>query len=554
MDRSIETARIVVLKSSTGITAGHVGVRFLSSICLTCLSAIFFFLSETVVAQQNVIRVIFEGDESKSSVIGKFELSGVSYGSLNDFSELLSLNTYANLDTRKFEIKLPGYRMRVAAGNPFVVVTDLDTEKQSIIQMSANVLLAAEMFFVPVEEFLEPFNLLYEGNIIYDRSTETMRVAERVGSNSYDINDLTIEQRRNGYLIRIKATRPFNEYEAWLRQDNWLYVTIANARADTAKLNSAKPTGIVQKILVIQNPTAVQLTFKLNRRAESAQILPDPSSNDLLLTVHTPTDSLIFLRKQQQLQQTLEDQRNRWKLDVIVIDPGHGGKDPGTVGVTRAKEKDITLGIALKLGEMIERNLKGVKVVYTRKRDKFVELYRRGKIANEAGGKLFISIHCNAMPRKPHPLKGFEIYLLRPGRTQDAIAIAERENAVVRLEEGYEKRYQELTEESFILLTMAQSAYARYSEQFAALLQQQMEKRLELQNLGVKQAGFYVLVGASMPNVLVETGYLSNRSEEKFLKSSSGQRKVARGIFHAIKKYKESYEEFLDEGTQGTSP
>lgn len=554
MDRSIERARTVVLKSSTELTAGHVRGRFLSSICLTCLSAIFFFLSETVVAQQNVIRIIFEGDESKTSVIGKFELSGLSYGSLNDFSELLSLNTYANPDTRKFEIKLPGYRMRLAAGNPFVVVTDLNTQKQSIVQMSANVLLAAEMFFVPVEEFLEPFNLLYERNVTYDKSTETMRVAEGSGSNSYDINDLTIEQRRNGYLIRIKATRAFNEYEAWLRQDNWLYVTIANARADTAKLNSAAPTGIVRKILAIQNPTAVQLTFKLNRRAESAQVLPDPSSNDLLLTVHTPTDSLIFLRKQQQLQQTLEDQRNRWKLDVIVIDPGHGGRDPGTVGVTRAKEKDITLGIALKLGEMIERNLKGVKVVYTRKRDKFVELYRRGKIANEAGGKLFISIHCNAMPRKPHPLKGFEIYLLRPGRTQDAIAIAERENAVVRLEEGYEKRYQELTEESFILLTMAQSAYARYSEQFAALLQQQMEKRLELQNRGVKQAGFYVLVGASMPNVLVETGYLSNRSEEKFLKSSSGQRKVARGIFHAIQKYRESYEKFLEEGTQGISP
>ncbi|MFQ5799189.1 MAG: N-acetylmuramoyl-L-alanine amidase, partial [Bacteroidota bacterium] len=279
----------------------------------------------------------------------------------------------------------------------------------------------------------------------------------------------------------------------------------------------------------------------------------DPSSNDLLLIIHTPTDSLIFARKQKELKRSLEDQRKRWKLDVIVIDAGHGGRDSGTIGVRKTKEKDITLGIALKLGSLIERNLKGVEVVYTRQKDKFVELYRRGQIANEAGGKLFISIHCNAMPKKPHPLKGFEIYLLRPGRTQEAIAIAERENAVVRLEEGYQRRYQELTEERFILLTMAQSAYARYSEQFAGLLQQEMEKRLELQNRGVKQAGFYVLVGASMPNVLVETGYLSNWSEEKFLKSRAGQQKVARGIFQAVRKYKEEYDKFLGAGKRGTS-
>jgi len=527
-------------------------VRFGFSICGFCLSTL-LLLSYPLAAQQNVIKVVFEEDTSRNSVIGKFELNGVSYGSLNDFSELLRLNTYVNLKTRKFEVKLPRYRMRMTADNPFIVISDPAGENQSIIQMSANVLVGASAFFVPVEEFLGPFNQLYDGTVTYDKSTETIRVAMTVSPSSYDIGDLIVEQRKNGFLIRIKATRHFDEYESWLRHDNWLYVTIADAHADTTKLNSVKPTGIVQRILAIQSPTAVQLTFKLNRRAESAQILADPSSNDLLLIIHTPTDSLIFARKQKEVQRSLEDQRKRWKLDVIVIDPGHGGRDSGTIGVRKTKEKDITLGIALKLGSLIERNLKGVEVVYTRQKDKFVELYRRGQIANEAGGKLFISIHCNAMPKKPHPLKGFEIYLLRPGRTQEAIAIAERENAVVRLEEGYQRRYQELTEERFILLTMAQSAYARYSEQFAGLLQQEMEKRLELQNRGVKQAGFYVLVGASMPNVLVETGYLSNRSEEKFLKSRAGQQKVARGIFQAVRKYKEEYDKFLGAGKRGTS-
>jgi N-acetylmuramoyl-L-alanine amidase len=202
----------------------------------------------------------------------------------------------------------------------------------------------------------------------------------------------------------------------------------------------------------------------------------------------------------------------------------------------------------LKLGRLLKKNLKDVRIVYTRKDDSFIELYRRGQIANEADGKLFISIHCNSVPHKPHPTRGFEVYLLRPGKTQEAVSIAERENAVIELEEGYEKRYQELTEENFILVTMAQSAYMRSSEQFADLTQSELEQSTGLDNRGVKQAGFYVLVGAAIPNVLIETGYLSNRAEERFLRSEGGQEKIAAAIARAIARYKKEYEKLLQEG------
>jgi N-acetylmuramoyl-L-alanine amidase len=142
------------------------------------------------------------------------------------------------------------------------------------------------------------------------------------------------------------------------------------------------------------------------------------------------------------------------------------------------------------------------------------------------------------------------VYLLRPGRTEEAINIAERENAVIRLEEGYEQRYQELTEENFILVAMAQSAHVKASELFADIAQQEMEDRLEIPNRGVKQAGFYVLVGAAMPNVLIETAYLSNREDERFLKSESGQQKIAESLFKAIKRYKDEYEKLLGEGKE----
>jgi N-acetylmuramoyl-L-alanine amidase len=234
-------------------------------------------------------------------------------------------------------------------------------------------------------------------------------------------------------------------------------------------------------------------------------------------------------------------QRSKWALDVIVLDPGHGGKDAGAVGVTGVKEKDVVLGIAKKLGAMIQNNMPNTKVVYTRSDDTFVELDRRGQIANEAGGKLFVSIHCNSTPKKPAPANGFEVYILRPGKTEEAVRVAEAENAAIKFEADT-KHYQKLTDEQFIIVNMAQSAFVKFSDKFASLLVEKMERTTPLTMRGVSQAGFYVLVGASMPNVLIETAFLSNKSDERYLKSDKGQRELAFGMFKAIKAYREYYE------------
>jgi N-acetylmuramoyl-L-alanine amidase len=231
----------------------------------------------------------------------------------------------------------------------------------------------------------------------------------------------------------------------------------------------------------------------------------------------------------------------RPKLDVIVIDPGHGGKDAGSVGPGGYYEKQATLAISLKLGKLIEQELEGVKVVYTRSDDRFIELFKRGQIANKNKGKLFISIHCNSTPKKPSTASGFETYILRPGKTDAAIKVAARENAVVNLESDKE-RYVGLSDIDFILTSMARSQDVRYSEKFAGYVQQELGKQLSIRNRGVSQAGFYVLIGASMPNVLIETAFISNPKEETLLQTSASQFAYARGILSAIKKYKAHYE------------
>lgn len=239
------------------------------------------------------------------------------------------------------------------------------------------------------------------------------------------------------------------------------------------------------------------------------------------------------------------DTKRRWSLSTIVIDPGHGGKDPGAIGIGDVLEKDVTLGVAKRLRDEIRRRMPGVKVVMTRDDDRFVELFRRGQIANESDGRLFISIHCNSMPEKPHPASGFECYILRPGRSEEAARVVAAENAAIRFETDRVK-YEAMSAENTIVASMAQSAFVRYSEWLADALRKAMRGRVGMPDRGVHQAGFYVLVGASMPSVLVEIGYLSNEHDVKVLKSSSGQKKIARAIVEGIRAYQKAYSASLE--------
>lgn len=232
-----------------------------------------------------------------------------------------------------------------------------------------------------------------------------------------------------------------------------------------------------------------------------------------------------------------QEARDRWRLDKIVIDAGHGGKDPGAMA-NGIREKDIVLKVAKKLGGYIEENL-GIDVVYTRTDDTFIELEERGKIANRQGAKLFISIHINAA--RSRSARGTETFFLGQHKTEAAQRVMERENSVIRFEENTEK-YEDYDEQALVRQVLAQSAYMRQSEKLASLIESQFEDRVNRRSRGVHQAGFYVLWSASMPAVLVELGFLTNPGEARFLNSERGQTYLASAIFRAVRDYKEKYE------------
>lgn len=228
------------------------------------------------------------------------------------------------------------------------------------------------------------------------------------------------------------------------------------------------------------------------------------------------------------------------KKFTVVIDAGHGGHDPGAIG-KRGKEKNINLSVALKLGKLIQNNHSDTKVVYTRSSDVFVPLHRRAEIANEAKADLFISIHTNSIASRSSKVSGTETYTLGLHRTQENLEVAQKENAVILIEDDYQKQYAGFnpnSSESYIIFEFLQDKNMAQSVNFAQLIQQQFRHKARRIDKGVHQAGFLVLRETSMPSVLIELGYITNPNEEAYLLSSNGSSMLAQSIYQAFVNYK----------------
>ncbi len=235
-----------------------------------------------------------------------------------------------------------------------------------------------------------------------------------------------------------------------------------------------------------------------------------------------------------------QKEENDLSLSTVVIDPGHGGKDPGAIGHSDIQEKEIVLDIALKLGERIKDHYGDkVEVIYTRKKDKFVELHERGRIANENDADLFISLHANVVGNSN--VKGCETFVLGLHRTKANLEVAKKENSAILMEENHERHYGDFDPrdpDSYIALELMQSEFLQQSVEFAAKAQKQFGEKVGRTDRGVKQAGFLVLYRTTMPSVLTELGFISNPDEEAFLASEKGKKKMANGLFRAFKGYK----------------
>jgi N-acetylmuramoyl-L-alanine amidase len=253
------------------------------------------------------------------------------------------------------------------------------------------------------------------------------------------------------------------------------------------------------------------------------------------------------------------DAQQTYKVRKVVLDAGHGGKDPGCHG-HHSKEKEVALNITLELGKKIEAAFPDVDVIYTRTKDVFIALNERAAIANRNKADLFMSIHCNYIGAR-NKASGTETFVMGLHRADDNLDVAKRENASILLEEDFEKTYEGFdpySAEGHIILSMFQNAHLQQSIMLANNIESSFKKLCQLPSRGVKQAGFLVLRETTMPSVLIETGFLSTDADENFLMKEENQHKVAEAIFRAFSNYKKEVEdhqaELLEASTASEPP
>ena len=448
------------------------------------------------------------------------------YISAKDLSQSLSSKLYENAERKKLVLYITGKKVKISGNTSFIMIDDQPYQMSQITRVEPHDL------YVPAEDFLNILKSTVLPGINFDRKKEFLDIDVI----RFNITGISIDVKSNGTIIRLNTRKPFSErnISSFINRHGWYYLTVVGAMVDTTSINNGLARGVIRRIESDQIGETAQVAFKLGSKVISHEWYQSLDPNEIVITLRTPLGKI---------EERIENVKEKQRLDTVVLDAGHGGKDPGSRGKYGTKEKDVVLDITKRIGRLLEKNTR-IKVIYTRDEDVFVPLIKRTKIANDADGKVFVSIHANSNNNRK--VQGYETYLYSLAKSDDAIEVASRENSVIQFEEKA-GQYKDLSGEKLILATMAQSMFLKESEDLAAIIQMELDKKLTTPNRGVKQAGFYVLYGASMPNVLVEIGFISNPAEEKKMKQGEYRQMIAEAVYEGIKHFKYSREKLLAE-------
>ncbi|MDH3269542.1 MAG: N-acetylmuramoyl-L-alanine amidase, partial [Ignavibacteria bacterium] len=413
------------------------------------------FLISTINLLAQQVENLFIVTEKGTKSVSAWQREGILYVPISELAEVLSINYFENDKTGKVELKSNYYLLKTTPRSPYVIVTPRSTGIPKVFQLPTSTYLRNNKTFIPLQFSIGALEIIVERELNFEKPNKLIfgkkisvplegkqwmyDIPDLPPTTGYDITGISITEKVNGTLIRLHSKSRIPSYFTSLN-DYELTIIFRKVNADVQKTSREEISNLIQKIETRNVGSDVEFKFIVGSDYSTSEVMNVPESNDVIITIHNKVFS-----KSDQTKKNMD----KWDFDVVIIDAGHGGKDPGAIGINNLKEKDVTLAIALKLGELIKKEIPDVKVVYTRSNDTFVDLYKRGKIANENNGKLFLSIHCNSTKKKQSDASGAEVYLLRPGRTEEAIEIAETENSVIKYEDN-PQRYEKLTDENFI--------------------------------------------------------------------------------------------------------
>lgn len=390
-------------------------------------------------------------------------------------------------------------------------------------------LIGAELY-VPLSTLLEIVKTLYVGNVKWD----AMRQALSIRGQSFTIASVSVDKRDGGVLLTVTLTEPVRfDYTYSFPRATFIF---KGATVDTASVKISGRTGMVDSLFSFQAEESAGFSVVLSREIEEPRVDYLEDQKIMLITLNPKPAKPLPVKQ--------PDEAVTTAIRTIVIDPGHGGRDPGAVGPGGALEKNIVLAVALRLRNLLKQH-RELKIFLTRDKDVFVPLADRTRMANEWNADLFVSIHANATSgskKKKETTSGYKVYFLSQAKNEEDKLAAMRENAVIELEEK-PQNYSALQN---VLIDLAGNEYLRESQEISILLDQKFEtalgRRISRQARGVGQANFWVLNGAYMPSILIETGFISNRAEEKLLQSKQFQENMAGAILDVLLSFKKKYE------------
>jgi len=418
-----------------------------------------------------------------------------------------------------------GFKFEFLIGAPWVNLND------TTYNLTYEAVYRDGQLYVPAATFLPILDRVSSQHVAWEPGQETVRVE----SGYFNVADMSIEGKANGLLIEIYLTAPL-AYEIFVTEGNWLNVSLRDASVNRNRILSRRDGRYMYDLKVhqVENRTGqISMRLKTDITDWSHTLEHDPTRIQILIK-----DTTFQIDTSAPVAPVGPDD----KIDVIVVDAGHGGDDYGAIGQNGTREKDVVLSIAKRLATLIRKE-KMFRVVMTRDRDKTISLEERAKIANDAGADLFISIHANASPRRQ--IGGWNVFFLAPALNDSARAVAQLENSFF-LRESYNATDTQSGDEqnplSSILSDMLMTEFQTESHEFARMVDRELRRRLDIEARGIDQAGFFVLNKVFTPSVLIESAFISNPREEKKLKDKGYQEKIASGLYDAIKRFKAKYE------------
>ena len=474
-------------------------------------------------------------DKVKVSVGGGFdEIKAFSeydviYISVSELAEILGGSLTWEKVGHRISYTDSEFRFEFLLDSPFFLLND------STFNMTYSARLKDGQLFAPVATLLPFLDRVTIQRVVWAPDRREIQVE----SDYFNVTDMSVQAKANGLLIELYTTQALN-YEVFLTEGNWLNVSIRNGTINRNRILSRRDSRYMYRLKVhqIENNTG-QVSLRLKREVKRENLHHEIKYNPTRIQIRV-ADVNFELDTSSQPVLGPDD-----KIDVIAIDPGHGGQDYGAVGPKGTREKDIVLDIAKRLAKLIRKD-KQFKVIMTRDRDETVSLEERARRANDAGADLFISIHANASPKRH--VRGWNVFFLAPALNDSARSVEQLENSFF-LRESYagtaadpDGADADVDPILGILSEMIMTEFRAESYDFAQMCDRELRKRLKTKARGVDQAGFFVLNKVFTPSVLIESAFISNPTEEKLLREKDYQEGIAEGLYQAIKRFKSKYE------------